>query len=377
MARKSRKNIGLIGLGIIGSRTAAALRAAGFNVYVWNRTPRPHPNFLGSPAEVAEACDIIQIFVADGKALHEVINAFADKLTANHIILGNSTVGPAATLEAAKLVEARGAKFLDAPFTGSKMAAEHGGLVYYIGGSDETLRQVEPVLKASSKAIVKIGEVGQAAAVKIATNMLVAATVQTLSEAMALVKKAGVPGEILAEALANHGVRSGLTDMKLPGMIHGDFEPHFSVKHMLKDMQLAITMADSHAIELPATTAAARVLYEAVDRGWSDLDFSAVVKFYPDLLNGIIPQAAAVSPETPAKPPAPAATQTKEKPASTEPAATKPPAEKPQPAEPAASSEAVATAPEGKPEGGEPTPPAEPKPQRPPGLLRRLFGKKS
>ena len=333
MGRKSRKNIGLIGLGIIGSRIAAALRAAGFNVYVWNRTPRPHPNFLGSPAEVAEACDIIQIFVADGKALNEVINGFGDKLTPGHIIISSATVGPDATLEVAKLVESRGAKFLDAPFTGSKMAADKAQLVYFIGGSDETLDRVEPVLKASSKAIVKIGAIGQAAAVKVATNMLAAATVQTLVEAIALVKKSGLPGEAMAAALEHHGVRSGLTDMKMPGLLKGDFEPHFSVKHMLKDMQIALSMAELHSVELPVTTAAARVLYDAANRGWADLDFSSVLKFYAD---------------------------------------------EPEPAAPVSNSDAKPAA--EKKENDAPAPVIEPEPveaPRPAGLISRLFGKKS
>jgi len=288
MARKSRKNVGLIGLGIIGSRIAEALRAAGFNVYVWNRTPRPHPNFLGSPAEVAELCDIIQIFVANGQALIDVINGFGDKLTPGHIVINSSTIGPEATLEAARLVEERGAKFLDAPFTGSKTAAEKAQLVYFIGGCDETLQQVEPVLKAGSKAIVRIGKIGDAATVKVATNMLASAMVQSLAEALALVKKSGLPPESMSAALENHGVRSGLTDMKLPVMLKEDFEPHFSVKHMLKDMQLAIGMAQSHGLDLPVTTSAARVLYDAANRGWADLDFSSVLKFYTDA-NGASP----------------------------------------------------------------------------------------
>ena len=109
MARKLRKNVGLIGLGIIGSRVAAALRAGGFQVYVWNRTPRPEPNFLSSPAEVAEVADIIQLFVSDAHALFEVIDAFADKLTPRHTVICNSTVGPEATVEAAQIVKDHGA----------------------------------------------------------------------------------------------------------------------------------------------------------------------------------------------------------------------------------------------------------------------------
>src|SRR5438128_1534108 len=125
MARKLRKNVGIIGLGIIGSRVAAALRSAGFHVYVWNRTPRAAPNFLGSPMHVAELCDVIQIFVSDAHALFEVLDPICEKLSDQHIVICNSTVGPEATIEAAKMVEETGAKFLDAPFTGSKVAAEN------------------------------------------------------------------------------------------------------------------------------------------------------------------------------------------------------------------------------------------------------------
>ena len=127
MARKSRKNVGIIGLGIIGARVAQSLRAAGFQVFVWNRTAKPAPNFLGSPVEVAEICDVIQIFVADSQALFQVVDAFGGALTENHTILCSATVGPEATIEASRLVKAKGARFLDAPFTGSKLAAEISG----------------------------------------------------------------------------------------------------------------------------------------------------------------------------------------------------------------------------------------------------------
>jgi 3-hydroxyisobutyrate dehydrogenase len=117
MPRKSRKNVGLIGLGIIGSRVAAGLRSSGYHVFVWNRNPRPVPNFLGSPIEVAEMCEVIQLFVADAAAVFQVIEAFGDALTDRHVVINCATIGPEATLEAARMVQARGAAFLDAPFT--------------------------------------------------------------------------------------------------------------------------------------------------------------------------------------------------------------------------------------------------------------------
>ena len=192
MARKLKLNAGVIGLGIIGSRIAANLRTAGFQVYVWNRSPKPAPNFLASPAEVAGLCEVIQLVVADSTALFETINAMGSALTPKHTVICSATVGSEATLEAARMVEGYGGKFLDAPFTGSKEAAEKGQLIYYIGGSDDVFRRAEPVLKASGKAIVRIGEIGQAATVKIATNMIAAAVTQTLVEACAIVQRSGV-----------------------------------------------------------------------------------------------------------------------------------------------------------------------------------------
>jgi 3-hydroxyisobutyrate dehydrogenase-like beta-hydroxyacid dehydrogenase len=282
MSRKRQRNVGIIGLGLIGSRVAACLRAAGFNVYVWSRTPRAEPNFLGSPAQVADSCDVIQLFVSDADALFRSIDGLADRLMERHIIVCNATVGPEATMEAARRVTERGARFLDAPFTGSRNAAEKAGLVYYIGGDDDVLKRAEPILRASSKAIVKIGAIGQAAIVKIATNMLVAVTVQTLAESLALIKRSGVHPSLLQNAIEHHALRSVLCDMKLPMMIEGDFEPHFSLKNMFKDVQIAIHAANTFDIDLPATTATAGVMYGGLNRGWGEADFSVLAHVYEE-----------------------------------------------------------------------------------------------
>lgn len=280
MPRKSRKNVGVIGLGIIGARAAAGLRAAGFQVYVWNRSAKPAPNFLGSPAEIARVADVIQIFVADAEALFEVVEAMADALTNEHTIICNATVGPEAVLEAAKFVQERGAAFLDAPFTGSKIAAEKRQLVYYIGGDDAVFQQVKPVLEATSKAIVRIGDIGQASTVKVVTNMISAVTVQTLAEALAIAQKSGIAPEVLAAAIEQNACRSGVVELKLPKMAAGDYEPHFSLKHMFKDVQLGIHLANTLDLDIPVTTVTAGVMFGALNRGWADLDFSALYKTY-------------------------------------------------------------------------------------------------
>ena len=198
MARRIRKNVGVIGLGIIGSRVADNLRRQGFHVFVWNRNPRPVPNFVGAPAELAEMCDYIQIFVSDDDALLDVIRQMAPALVARHVIIAHPTVAPDSMRAAAGLVERRGARFVEAPFTGSKMGAEKGELVFYVAGDDVALKEARPILEASSKEIIEIGGgVGQATVVKLATNIITATSIQALAEGLALINQAGIPAEKL------------------------------------------------------------------------------------------------------------------------------------------------------------------------------------
>ncbi len=279
MARK-KQSIGVIGLGIIGSRVAANLRRAGYNVWVWNRSPKAEPNFLSSPAEVAETADVLLTFVADGPALLEVMRALEPVLSARHVIVNHATVGPDEVTEAAAIARKSSADLIDAPFTGSLKAAEAGELIYYVGGSTDLLARVRPVLEVTSKSILEIGEIGQASLVKIATNLVSATVVEALAEAMGLLAKNGVPLEKFAQAVALNAVRSPVSDAKIPLMLEGKFEPHFSLKNMFKDVQLALAAAERSGLELPAANAAAGALMTGIEHGWADLDFSALGKHY-------------------------------------------------------------------------------------------------
>lgn len=283
MSRRTQRNVGVIGLGIIGRSVADCLRRRGFPTFVWNRTPRPFPNFVGSPAELAELCDFVQIFVSDDEALLQVVQQMKQAFNAHHIVMAHSTVAPATMRATAEIVHRRGAQLLDAPFTGSKLAAEKGELIYYIGGDDAAYRRARPILEASSKEIIEIGEIGQATTIKVATNMITAATVQVAAEALALVHNSGLPLEKFAQAMQGNGSNSGTLTMKLPKMIGGDFDPHFSVKHMLKDVEIAARLARAYGVTLPATEAARDSLLEEMRQGRNDSDYSSVVhSFFPD-----------------------------------------------------------------------------------------------
>jgi 3-hydroxyisobutyrate dehydrogenase-like beta-hydroxyacid dehydrogenase len=280
MPHSKRQKIGVIGLGIIGRGVTANLRSKGFQVFVWNRTPRPVPNFVGSPAELAEICDYIQIFVSDDEALLQTAQQLSEKLAPRHIVIAHSTVAPDSMRAAAEIVEGRGARFIEAPFTGSKSAGEKGELVFYVAGNEATLQEARPILEASSKEIMKIGELGQATAIKIATNMVTAASVQATAEALALVQALGLPLEKFVEAMKGNASHSTTLAMKMPKMIKRDFEPHFSIKHMLKDMQIANQLGLSHYLDLGVTAAARDQLLEQMQWGYGDDDFSAVARKY-------------------------------------------------------------------------------------------------
>src|SRR5215813_14414675 len=273
-------NIGIVGLGIIGRGIAAHLRRKCFPVFVWNRSPRPVPNFVGSLGELAGLCNYIQIFVSDDDALLQSVEQLSERLTPRHVIFAHSTVSPDSMRAAADIVERRGARFIEACFTGSKGAAEKGELVYYVGGTDEALREGRPILAASSKEIVHIGPVGQASAIKVSTNMITAATIQASAEALALVQAQGLPLEKFVEAMRVNASFSGTLAMKLPKMLARDFAPHFSVKHMLKDMQIASQIALSHYLNLGVTAAARDQLFEQMQWGHGDDDYSAVLRKY-------------------------------------------------------------------------------------------------
>jgi 3-hydroxyisobutyrate dehydrogenase-like beta-hydroxyacid dehydrogenase len=270
----------VLGLGIIGQRVVSNLRERGFHVFVWNRTPRPVPNFVGSPAEVAELCDYVQIFVSDDDALLQMMQRMMPNLTANHVIMAHCTVSPDTMRAAAEMAERRNARLLDCPFTGSKNAAENGQLVYYVGGDETALQQVRPILEASSKEIIEIGKVGDATTIKVATNMITAASVQAAAEALALVSKSGLPAAKFAAAMKNNGSNSITLDMKLPMMLEGNFEPHFSVKHMLKDVVIATRLARNFGLEFGATDASRHGLTEEMRQGRGDADYSSLLRQY-------------------------------------------------------------------------------------------------
>jgi 3-hydroxyisobutyrate dehydrogenase-like beta-hydroxyacid dehydrogenase len=272
---------GIIGLGIIGQRVAASLRAKGYTPLVWNRTPRPdEPGWTATSSALAKSCDILQTFVTDGPALISVLTALRKQLGPGKIVVNSSTISLAHTHAAAALVTKTGATYLDAPFTGSKNAAAAGQLIYYVAGDPDLLEKVRPILQASGSEILFTGTLGTATVLKIATNMVSATTVGILAEAMALVAAQGIPLTKFQHALEHNAASSGVSRLKVPSMIAADFSPHFSLKNMLKDVSCALQLAGQSGIQLPITTTVAEGMAVMDSNRHGDEDYSVMASNY-------------------------------------------------------------------------------------------------
>jgi 3-hydroxyisobutyrate dehydrogenase-like beta-hydroxyacid dehydrogenase len=271
------KTIGVIGLGIIGSVWAKHYAKAGVLAGTWNRTPQSDfEKWLPTPEAVVRAADVVQIVVADPPAVRSVIDRIVPVLSSEKIVVQSSTIDPESSEQFRQLVMSRGARYLEAPFTGSKPAAEEKKTVYYFGGDAALIAELEPLLSLVSETRFHIGTNRQAATLKLAMNLNIAAHMQGLAEALTMARRAGLNDDLFFTALAKNVSYSGVTRLKEPKLRAGDFSPQFSVKHLLKDLKLA-----AHTVggdEFPLLDTLQGCYHAAAINGLADEDISAVIK---------------------------------------------------------------------------------------------------
>lgn len=270
----------VLGLGIIGSRACSRLVDAGWRVTCWNRTPKGLAGEAATPEAAVEGADIISIYLKDVPAVREIVGRIDGFLKPGQILLNHATLDLETTLWLEKVCLARGVRFLDTPFTGSKVAAANGQLVYYTGGDADLTKELEPYLAVTSKCQLHTGGTGTATVTKLATNLISACTVQALAESLAIATRHGVSSDCLIEAVSLNASFSVLAGMKLPAMAAGNFETHFSLANMAKDSRYMLALAESAELEAPAIAAVSRRMGELSGQGLGDLDFSAVAKPY-------------------------------------------------------------------------------------------------
>jgi 3-hydroxyisobutyrate dehydrogenase-like beta-hydroxyacid dehydrogenase len=271
-------NISVLGMGIIGSAWAKNLIAAGHSVRCWNRTSKDFPNFTASIQDAVDKADAIIIVVADPPAVQSVLNQIKPKLGPGQLVIQSSTISAKWTKLFAKEVSKTGATFLEAPFTGSKIAAEQGKTVFYLGGDADTVEKARPVLKPLSSVILYIGPLGAASTLKLAMNLNIAGIGQTLCESLTLCRRAGIPDDVYFTALDCNASRSGLSDLKGPKLRQRDYSPQFSLKHMGKDIRLALETAGELSLPLEEAALLKSIYDRGIAAGWSDDDFIGLMR---------------------------------------------------------------------------------------------------
>lgn len=270
------KTIGILGLGIIGRVWAGHHEAAGTLAACWNRTPQPDaPRWQATPEGVVAHSDVVQIVVADPPAVRAVIGQILPRLGPEKIVVQSSTIDPAASDEFRAAVTARGARYLEAPFTGSKPAAEQRQTVFYLGGPAHLVAELDPLLARVAATRLHVGDCRQAAALKLAMNLNIAVLTQGLIEARALAAAHGIADDVFYGALARNISYSGVVKLKEPKLRADDYSPQFSIKHLHKDLRLA---AAAGGAELPALRVVREQLAAAEKRGFSEEDFIALSK---------------------------------------------------------------------------------------------------
>ncbi|MBI1819892.1 MAG: NAD(P)-dependent oxidoreductase, partial [Nitrospirae bacterium] len=195
---------------------------------------------------------------------------------ATHIDM--TTIDPNTTRRLSNAFYQKGAYFVEAPVTGSKLAAAAGELVLMAGGEEKDLERVLPVLKPLSKKIVYMGEAGKGALMKLVNNLSMAGAMEAFFEGMTLGRKAGLAPEKILEVLNHSALASPLLKMKGEAVLKKNFETHFSLKHMAKDIRLAVTEARRLEVPMPVTSVVDGLFDIAKSQGLDELDFSALVQ---------------------------------------------------------------------------------------------------
>jgi 3-hydroxyisobutyrate dehydrogenase-like beta-hydroxyacid dehydrogenase len=280
--------VGLVGAGRMGSAIAHALRAAGHDLVVWNRTREAADRLAGElggravdhPSDVADAAEVSISMLADGAAVDAVYGA-PDGLIAGArpgtVLVDSSTVPPAVLQRHGSAIRERGAGVLDAPVSGSVALAESGKLTLMVGGEAESLDRARPVLEAYGATIFHMGPLGSGAAMKLAVNTVIFGLNEALAEGLVLAERAGVARERAYDVLAASAVGAPFVGYKRGAFLNPDGTvPAFTADLAAKDLRLIAELAETVGLAMPQAATNLAVIDAVIAAGDGERDFSEV-----------------------------------------------------------------------------------------------------
>jgi len=287
-------NVGFIGLGAMGLPMAKRVVGAGHKVLTFDlrRAPAEELAALGAtivatPAEVANETDVVITMLPADAELREVVfgaHGLLEAFGPGKILIDMTSATAEIMLAVEQALAQRGGRVLDAPVSGSTLAAADGTLTIMVGGTAELLEQVRPLLQTMGKNVLHVGGVGQGKLVKIVNQVMAAIHLLAIGEAFSLGVKCGADPKVLYEVIKTSSGYSRMMDLRLPGfLLEGTFKPGFKLDLMKKDLNLAVDSAQAKGIPLMFGSLAAQVFSAASTAGRGGEDFSAAANFLAGL----------------------------------------------------------------------------------------------
>ena len=289
----AKDRLGFIGLGVMGGPMARNLIAAGHEVVAYSRTrasvdevAQDGGTAAGSPREVAEQADTVILMLPDSPQVREVLDG-GDGLLAGaregSLVVDMSTISPVVTREIAAECGARGIGWVDAPVSGGDVGAREATLSIMAGGSEEDFARARPLFEALGKTIVHVGPVGAGQVVKACNQVVVALTIEAVSEALVLGSKAGVDPATIIEVLSGGLAANKVMEVRGRNFLEHDFTPGFRIDLHHKDLGIALQTAREYGVALPSTAAVDQMLQALRSNGRGDRDHSALLTHIEDL----------------------------------------------------------------------------------------------
>ncbi len=283
------ERIGFLGLGIMGSRMAANVARAGFELAVWTHTPGKAAAWAAehgarsheTPAEVAAASEIVVSMVVDGAQVDSVLLGEGGAIEAARpglLFVDCSTIAPPDTRRIGAALAARGAAMIDAPVTGSSPRAEDGTLTIMVGGDRGDFERALPLLEAMGELIVHVGALGQGEILKLINNSLGAANAAAVAEALLLAEATGIELDALVQVASAGSGASAQLALKSGAMRSHDYTTLFKTDHMLKDVRLCLEEAQRTGVPFPSAAHARDLLSAAAGRGYGDEDYASMIE---------------------------------------------------------------------------------------------------
>src|ERR671912_745767 len=280
--------VGFIGLGIMGRPMAKNLMDAGYELVVHNRSPEKaeelakegNATVAESPRQVAQACDIIVTMLPDSPDVEAVVageGGVLEVIRDGALLVDMSTISPVITEKLSEKVREKGASMLDAPVSGGDVGAIEGALSIMVGGSEEDFERARPLFDVMGKAATHVGPIGAGQVVKACNQIVVALTIEAVSEALVLSSRGGVKPEKLVEALSGGLAGSAVMEAKKEKFFSHDFQPGFRIELHHKDLGIALAAGREYGVALPVTAIVDQMLEVSKAKGRGDRDHSALL----------------------------------------------------------------------------------------------------